>query len=62
MRVIETEVLDGDGTIEYLDNLAHGQSGILGGECIEFIIDPDNPIKEIIFIITEEIMVKEIVE
>ena len=38
--VVETEVLDGDGTIEYLDNLAHGQSGILAGDVIEFIIDP----------------------
>ena len=38
---VDTEVLDGDGTIEYLENLAYGQDGIVAGDVIEFIIDPD---------------------
>jgi len=37
---VNTEVLGGDGTIQYLENLAFGQDGILAGDEIEFTISP----------------------
>ena len=37
---IDTEVLSGDGTITYLENLAYGQDGVVAGDTIKFAITP----------------------
>ena len=37
---IDTEVLSGDGTITYLENLAYGQDGVVAGDTIKFEITP----------------------